>query len=397
MLTQFSNNSGRVLLFAATMTALCLIATYPAHAQTLTVFHTFTGGADGGNPFDTPLLYNGSVFVTTHAGGAHSAGTVFDVNLKTHKNTVLHSFAGGPSDGAGPIAGLIQDAAGNLYGATYKGGQYNFGAIFELTQLGALTLLHSFQGPPIEGLGPSGTPIFDPSGNLFGTTYQGGGSRGYGTVYEISAEGVYLTGQSFPSAGGLVRAGLHLEEGVLYGTTVGSAAVSYGGTIFAVGRQTALYTFSGGADGAQPEGGVIGDGQGNLYGTASGGGSGTFGNGCGVIFEYNIASGHLTVLHTFTGPDGAVPMAGLFRDAQGNLYGTTLLGGLGYGTVFKLGTTGTLTTIHSFTGGADGASPNAGVIVDAAGNIWGTTTNGGSATGSGGYGTLFVITPPPAG
>jgi len=86
--------------------------------------------------------------------------------------------------------------------------------------------------------------------------------------------------------------------------------------IFAVGTQTALYTFTGGADGAQPGGGVIGDGQGSLYCTASGGANGKFGNGCGVIFEYNIASGHLTVLHTFTGPDGAVPMAGLVRDAQ---------------------------------------------------------------------------------
>jgi uncharacterized repeat protein (TIGR03803 family) len=142
-------------------------------------------------------------------------------------------------------------------------------------------------------------------------------------------------------------------------------------------------------------GGLVGDGKGNLYGTTAAGGTGAFGNGYGVIFEFNIATPTLTVLHTFTGPDGGAPESALALDAQGNLYGTTTLGGAyGYGNVFKLTPTGTFTSLHDFTGGTDGAKPTAGVFVDASGNVWGAASSGGSATAPGGYGTLFVISPP---
>lgn len=400
MRNRISQKLGRVALSAAAIAALSLAGMLPAHAQTYTVFYTFTGGTDGATPFDTPLVSNngnGNIYVTTHAGGAYSAGTVEEVNFKSRNHAVLHSFAGGPNDGAGPIAGLIQDTAGNLYGATYKGGAFNFGTVFELTLAGKLTLLHSFAGPPTEGLGPAGTPIFDPGGDIFGTTYQGGAAKGYGTVYEITAGGVYTTGQSFPADEGLPRGGLNREGSVIFGTSVGSSATSpmYGGTIFKVGDLTPLYKFSGGADGAQPMAGVIGDGKGNLYGTTSGGGSASFGLGNGVIYTFNVETAVETVLYTFSGADGAVPMAGLAFDTAGNLYGTTLLGGAwGYGTVFKFDTSHNLTTIYSFTGGADGGNPDGGVVVDSTGNIWGSTSNGGSAPAPGGYGTLFVISPP---
>ena len=141
-------------------------------------------------------------------------------------------------------------------------------------------------------------------------------------------------------------------------------------------------------------GSLVGDGQGNLYGTTAAGGTGAFGNGYGVVFEFNIASKLLTVLHTFTGPDGGAPESALARDSQGNLYGTTTLGGThGFGTVFELSPTGTLTTLYNFTGGADGAKPVAGVALDSNGNLWGATSSGGSAVAPGGYGTLFKITP----
>jgi uncharacterized repeat protein (TIGR03803 family) len=183
-------------------------------------------------------------------------------------------------------------------------------------------------------------------------------------------------------------------SGQFYGTAAGSSSQSLGGTVYVEGGSTPLYTFTGGADGAQPMGGVVGDGAGNLYGTTAGGGSGSFGNGNGVIFKLNIATVVETVLHTFTGSDGAVPAAGLTRDALGNWYGTTVLGGASnHGTVFELETSGNLTTVYSFTGGADGAYPYAGVIVEANGNIYGATSAGGSAAAPGGYGTLFVITP----
>jgi uncharacterized repeat protein (TIGR03803 family) len=226
------------------------------------------------------------------------------------------------------------------------------------------------------------------AGDIFGTTYTGGDTLGWGTTFEIAADGTYTTGQSFSPGGALPRAGLVLQETNLYGTTYGGALRSFGGTIFEVGVSLALYTFTGGADGAQPYAALIGDGAGNLYGTASTGGSSSFGNGHGVIFEYNIASGVETVLHTFTGPDGLTPAGSLVRDEIGNLFGTTLSGGAsGQGTVFEFNTSGNLITLYSFTGGADGANPFAGLVLDPTGNLWGVTTAGGS-----GYGTVFEIT-----
>jgi uncharacterized repeat protein (TIGR03803 family) len=162
-----------------------------------------------------------------------------------------------------------------------------------------------------------------------------------------------------------------------------------------VGVQKALYTFTGGADGSQPLAGLIGDGMGNLYGTASSGGTGNFGSGYGVVFKFNLATSQLTTVHTFTGPDGGVPASALAWDSQGNLYGTTTIGGAyGYGTVFKIASAGGgLTTLYSFTGGADGGTPYAGVLVDAKDDIWGAASAGGSALPPGGFGTLFIISP----
>jgi len=385
----------RSALAFAPVLGLALFGMLPASAQTFTVLCTFTGGADGGSPLDVPILYNGSLYGTTSGGGAHASGTVYALNFKTRGETVLHAFAGAPSDGADPLGGLVQDSHGNFYGTTYKGGAHNRGTLFEITPAGVLTLRHSFAGPPSQGSGPAGAPVFDPAGDLFGTTYVGGNRKGWGTVYEYSAGGTFTTGQSFSPDGALPRSGLYYQGGKLYGTTSGGGARQYGGTVYEVGVQTALYTFSGATDGSQPLGVLIGDTQGNLYGTTSAGGNGNFGLGNGVVFKLNLATGQETVLHTFTGPDGSSPAAGLFPDSVGNLYGTTLHGGAyGYGTVFKLDPSGNLTTLHSFTGGPDGASPYAGVLVDAKGNVFGAASAGGSATAPGGYGTLFIITPP---
>ncbi len=136
----------------------------------------------------------------------------------------------------------------------------------------------------------------------------------------------------------------------------------------------------------------MGDGQGNLYGTTSVGGS-THGNaGDGVVFKYNIRSNTFSLVHTFTGLDGTQPSGALITDGKGNFYGTTLAGGKdGYGTVFEFNSSGTLTTLYSFTNGTDGANPYGGVTLDSSGNLYGTTTRGGQD----GWGTLFEITPAP--
>ena len=399
MRSVISGSIKRAGLALVPLMVLALVALQPVRAQSYTVLYTFTGGADGGTPMAMPILYGGNVYGTTSGGGAGDSGTVYVLNVKAHKEEALHTFTG--TDGTGPLGGLVQDSSGNFYGVAYKGGTNNDGTLFKLTPTGTFTVLHNFLGKsvtPAEGIGPAGTPVFDPMGDLFGTTYVGGESKGWGTVYEYSAAGDFKSGQSFSPGGALPRAGLYYSAGKLYGTTCGCGVTPYGpygGSIYQVGVQKALHTFTGGADGSQPLGSLIGDGKGNLYGTASAGGSGNFGSGWGVVFRFNLATSELVVLHTFDGSDGGVPASTLAWDSQGNLYGTTALGGaFGYGTVFKLDTsTGppALSTLYSFTGGADGATPYAGVLVDKTGNVWGVTSAGGSASAPGGFGTIFII------
>jgi uncharacterized repeat protein (TIGR03803 family) len=190
------------------------------------------------------------------------------------------------------------------------------------------------------------------------------------------------------------------SSGNLYGTTLFGGS-SDQGTVFKLdtsGNETVLHNFSGGADGAQPLGGLIMDASGNLYGTTRLGGSSTSGNcrsGCGTVFKLNASANYAeTVLHAFNFTDGAIPGAGLIMNASSNLFGTTEqggssgCGGSGCGTVFKVDASGNETVLHSFTG-TDGQFPTAGVTMDGSGNLYGTTFNGGS---SGFLGTVFKIT-----
>lgn len=401
MRNSFPGKLVRLALASTPVVALALAAMPSAHAQTFTTLYTFTGGTDGATPVSTPVLYDGNIYGTTTGGGARNHGTVYVLNFVSRHETVLHSFAG-KSDGADPIGGLVQDSSGNFYGAAYTGGIHNAGTLFKVNGEGKFALLHSFAGPPTEGVGPAGTLVFDPFGDLLGTTYVGGDSKGWGTVFVYSAGGYFKTGQTFAPGGALPRAGLYLQAGKLYGTTSGGGARGYGGTIFEIGNPMAIYTFNGGTGGSNPAGSLIGDGKVTLYGTTSAGGSNSLGAGDGVVFMFDLSASQETVLHTFTGPDGSTPLAALAMDSAGNLYGTTSLGGAyGQGTVFRLNPSSmTLTTLHDFTGGADGGSPYAGVVVDARGNVWGATSKGGLLTGSNGsdagssgYGTLFVISP----
>ncbi|MGA2738827.1 MAG: choice-of-anchor tandem repeat GloVer-containing protein [Bryobacteraceae bacterium] len=361
---------------------------WPAQAQSFAVMYEFTG-SDGAVPFGNLLLNAGVFYGTTSGGGANNAGTVFQFDISTEVETVLHSFAGGPSDGADPIAGLVRDSSGNLYGVTYGGGASFFGTIFEIPEAGGYTLLHSFAGPPGDGAGPSGTLVLG-SGILYGTTYSGGSGNGSGTAYKFELTGnVYTTLRNFPPGGTYPRAGLASEGGHLYGTAYYGGLGSSGGTVFELSPPAPLYEFTGGADGGRPMANLIGDGLGNVYGTASEGGSGSFGEGNGVVFELNVNTLVQTVLYTFTGLAGTCPAGPLLRDSSGNLYGTTMSGGaLGHGTVFKLDTSGNLTPLHDFPGGPNGGNPVAGLTMDTDGNLWGVTTAGGF-----GYGIIFEITP----
>jgi uncharacterized repeat protein (TIGR03803 family) len=299
---------------------------------------------------------------------------------------VVHNFANTPY-GAYPAAGVIRDSAGNLYGTTQYGGTGNHGVVYKLSAAGHLTVLHNFTGGA-DGVEPLAGVVADSAGNLYGTTL-GGGAAGVGTVYKVDTAGNETVLYSFagPAAGELPQAGVILDSaGNLYGTTANGGASGYG-VVYKVdtaGNETVLYNFTGGADGGAPEAGLIRDSAGNFYGTASAGGA----SNAGVAYKLNKA-GHQTVLYSFTGgADGNQPNSVLLRDPAGNLYGTAPRGGAaGFGVVFKLNAAGAGTTLYTFTGGADGGYPEAGVIRDKAGNLYGVTDVG----GTGQWGVLYKL------
>jgi uncharacterized repeat protein (TIGR03803 family) len=270
---------------------------------------------------------------------------------------VLYSFCAQSTcaDGANPYAGLIIDAAGNLYGTTLGGGSLNNGTVFELSPTGSETVLHAFQNTP-DLATPYGGLILDSFGNVYGTTWFGG-VNGTGGVFEISpnqnetilynqwcANACTQDGES--SAAALIAD----KKGNVYGTTaLGGAFAS--GLVFKLNvarkTETILYSFAGAAkeDGAAPFAGLVADTSGNFYGaTTSGGVSGCGGglqDGCGSVFKLSPAGTGFTesILHNFANDrtDGTNPFGGLILDSQNNLYGTTRLGGLnGGGTVFKI-------------------------------------------------------------
>jgi uncharacterized repeat protein (TIGR03803 family) len=337
---------------------------------------------------------------------------------------ILRNFGDKNTVGALVDQGLTFDAAGNLYGAAVLGGNgVDTGVIFELTPKagGGWTdkVLHQF-GPDNDGSEPNGGLVFDPAGNLYGTTLYGG-AWGYGTVFELTptATGVWTETilHSFKRYKGLdglnPKAGLVLDAaGNLYGTTDVGAGSSCGvpdacGTVFELihepggsWTEKVLHQFGAGEDGKNPEAGLIFDALGNLYGTTTRGGA----NNCGVAFELMpSADGSWTeqVLHSFsgTGPDGCFLRGGLIMDASGNLYGTTMVNGAnGFGTAFELtpdsGGSWTEQVLHSFGNTTkDGSEPAAGLSFDAAGNLYGTTLLGGISN----YGTVFELVAEPDG
>jgi uncharacterized repeat protein (TIGR03803 family) len=337
------------------------------------VLASFDDTNDGGFPLASLIVdAAGDLFGTTQQGGPGGAGTVFEiVNTGTVSApvysgtpTTLASFTGSDQ----PVAGLVRDAAGDLFGT--RAFFDNTGSVFEIVNTGSVsapvysstpTTMVSFNGT--DGGYPAAGLILDAAGNLFGTT-EFGGPGDHGTVFEIANTGSV-------------------------------SAPVYSST------PTTLWFFTGGADGDEPRGNLISDAAGDLFGTASD--FNTLND--GTVFELvNTGSvsaptySALTTLVSFNGDDGADPLAGLIRDAAGDLFGTTLSGGPGggLGTVFELVNTGTVSapsygstpaTLVTFTGGDDGGLPLGGVVGDAAGDLFGTTNNGGAR----GDGTVFEI------
>jgi len=382
------------LCVPAAIAVAMLAGARPAQSQTFKTLYAFTGGADGGTPWATPLLSGGVLYEPTFTGGlasSNGAGTVFQYDTTTNRGTYLYQFGGEPYDGSAAMGALITDGFGDFWGTTTQGGFGLAGTLYEISG-GTEFVIQNFNGA--DGSAPEGNLILDPVGDLFGTT-SNGGNNDCGTIFAFSAVGSFLPLYNFGdySTDGIAPvAGLVFSKSVLYGVTTEGGKQSWG-TIFGVNvkthAETQLYNFTGKRDGGTPVGGLVPDGQGNLYGTASVGGSNRGNAGNGVIFKFNIASSTYTTLYRFAGPDGKEPLAALLPDGQGNFYGTTYAGGAkGYGTVFKFNSaTNTLTTLYSFTNGTDGAYPYGGLAMDAAGDLYGAATHGGQFE----WGTLFEI------
>jgi uncharacterized repeat protein (TIGR03803 family) len=409
---------------------------YAASLTTLITFCAQVNCPDGAGPFSALIADpDGNLFGTTEGGGANGAGTVFEI-VKTgggHASapTTLVAFCSlaDCADGAYPYAGLIADAAGNLFGTTEGGGANGAGTVFEIVKTGggyaaAPTTLVNFcsLADCADGAYPYAGLIADAAGNLFGTT-KGGGAHGGGTVFEITKTAGYASAPTTLvnfcalancADGANPLAGLILDgSGNLFGTTVAGGTGNNGGTAFEIVKTaggyasapTTLVSFcslADCADGAYPYAVLIADPDGNLFGTTEGGGARVG----GTVFEIaKTGDGYAsapTTLVSFCSladcADGAYPYAGLIADTDGNLFGTTEGGGAnGAGTVFEIFKTGggyaaaptTLVSFCSLANCADGAYTRAGLIADADGNLYGTTARGGTYNFDG---TVFEIT-----
>jgi uncharacterized repeat protein (TIGR03803 family) len=372
--------------------AVAALGIAPAQAQT-----TYPKGAQ---PYAGVIRDSaGNLYGTTWGGGSTSCGflgygcgVVYKLDTAGHEK-VLYEFTEG-ADGGIAIAGVIGDPAGNLYGTTDYGGDMSCGCgvVYKLDTARQYTVLYTFTGGA-DGSIPQGGVIRDSAGNLYGTTYAGGTS-GQGVVFKLDTAGQETVLYTFTGGadGGGPNAVIRDSAGNLYGTT-GGGGTSGAGVVFkvdAAGHETVLYSFTGGADGGSPFAGVIRDSAGCLYGTTFGGGTAS----AGVVFKVDPA-GRETVLYTFTGgADGGNPTAGVIRDPAGNLYGTTNSGGTGIfnGVVFKVDPAGQETVLYAFcslTDCADGVGPYAGVIRDSANNLYGTTQGGGTSNS----GTVYKLEP----
>jgi len=362
---------------------LLLLAATPrlVPAQTYSLLYSFSGVPDGSDPDSLIRTSAGDMYGTTGSGGVYNQGTVFKLDSSGNE-TVLYSFTGG-SDGGGPVS--VIRYGGKFYGTTYRGGDSDLGTIFVLDRKGKETVLHSFSGVP-DGASPYTGLVRDPGGNLYGTTSRGGTSN-RGMVFKLDPAGNFTILYSFTTGNdGLFPNSLIRDSsGNLYGTTDQGGGQFRQGTVFkldSAGRETVLYSFSGGTDGGYPTG-VIRSG-GKFYGTTVSGGD----IGLGTVFVLDKKNKE-TVLHSFSDIDGAFPGFGVIRDSAGNLYGTTEVGGTyEFGVVFKLDKTGKETVLYNFTGGNDGGSPASNLIRDSAGNLYGYV-NGGTS----GAGAIFELTP----
>jgi uncharacterized repeat protein (TIGR03803 family) len=347
----------RIRLLATSVLALGSMA-WAANAEK--VIYSFPYPGTNGLYPKAKLLYSGGhLFSTTFEGGATSCsngngcGVVFALTpgkSGAWQYERLYAFQSG-TDAQTPVGDLAVDSKGNLYGATQYGGENGFGAVYKLSNAGGSwseTVIYSFTNTP-DGAYPGSGVTIDAAGNLYGTTAQGG-SINYGTVYKLTA---------------------------------GS-----GGTW----SESVIHNFAGVPDGRGPEAEVIFDASGNLYGTTEVGGSNNE-SGAGIVYELTPATGEWTesILYTFPNTSVGYPVAQLWMNSEGNLFGTGKSDG-SMGSAFELSLADgswSEATLFSFLGGYNGGEPYGGLVPDAEGNLYGTTDDGGGAH----WGTIYKLTP----
>jgi uncharacterized repeat protein (TIGR03803 family) len=377
--------SAYALLFLVVTTAISL------PAQTFTSLVSFNGD-NGALPVSMSLVQgtDGNLYGTAPYGGANSAGTVFKMT-PTGTVTTLYSFCAQLSciDGSEPLAGLVLATNGTFYGTTSVGGANDDGTVFSITSGGTLTTLHSFD-QPTEGAFPVAGLVQAANGAFYGATGEGG-TNNSGTVFSMTPGGTLATLHSFDGTDGAYpyAALIQATNGTFYGTTSDFGA-NCDGTVFSItpgGTLTTLHNFDG-TDGSDPYAPLVQASNGTFYGTTSEGGA----NGYGTVFSIT-SGGTLTTVHSFDATDGSYLYAPLIQATNGTFYGTTSAGGTANcsfgqpcGTVFSMTSGGTVTTLHSFDV-TDGEKPEAGLVQDTDGTFYGVTYEGGTSND----GTIFSL------
>ena len=400
---------------------------------TITTLYHFSGGVEGGNVNGLILGGDGDIYGTTFGDGVYTAladgslnpyggnGTAFRI---TTNGVLIWSVSFDGTNGANPVAELLQANDGNLYGTTYYGGANGAGTVFRLSLNGVLTSLFSFNFT--NGYGPLRL-VQGKDGSLYGTTSVGGprytylggphhnipSEMGYGTVFGITTNGLFTNLFFFSSTNGATLKGGLTEgsDGSFYGTT-SAGGTNDMGTMFRIyknGNLTTVYSFTGGDDGGSPNGSLVLGRDGNLCGLTSSSGTNS---GFGTVFRFKT-NGVLTTLVSFNGTNGACPNS-LLQSRDGSVYGTTQFGGVftnefgsappyegsiqfSYGTIFEIDCNDVFASVISFNL-TNGVAPT-GLFQGPDGTFYGSTQDGGTnglifVLGSGrfatgGNGTLF--------
>jgi len=380
------------------------------------VLHSFSGGADGQQPYAALVQgSDGALYGTTFQGGSKNAGLIFRVKPDGSSDAPILSFNfnnENPGGDANP-SGLVQGSDGAFYGTTGFGGSSQQGSVFKVYPDGSgYSLLHSFGSASSGPYGPGAALVQGRDGLLYGTTVSGG-SAGHGTLFKVSTNGtVFVLVHDFGiGTDGQIPQSPLLQgvDGAMYGTTAAGGASAQGGasgfgTVFKLNPdgtgETVLHSFMpSGGDGQDPyTAGLVQGTDGALYGVTQQGGSTADGGGSGLgaIFKLNTDGSGFSILHNFSGgaSDGAYPNSALVQGTDGALYGATQYGGSNnVGVVFRINTNGMgYVVLYQFgSNPGDGQYPGASLVQASDGGLFGTTQFGGDNN----FGTIFRLAPAP--